>query len=317
MLPADLRRLTEVDTGMVGLHSPAKINLFLRVLAKEESGFHQLETLFTALAFGDDLTLERADSGIILETEGLDMGPVEENLVYRAARGFLEESGVTAGVRVRIKKRIPLGGGLGGGSSNAGATLLGLHALFPGTLDDGGLLDLAGTLGSDVPFFLSSSPLALAWGRGTRVLPLPPLPPLPVLLSLPPVQLPTPAAYRLLSREREETPSPQSSKLYSLEELSSWERVGQLAGNDFETAVLREYPLLGRIRVALQETGPIISLLSGSGAALFAVFEAEAEARVAKLEMENRFPGTSFLLTNTLRRGSGAGPAGPLDQPGG
>ena len=301
-----------MDTGLVKVHSPAKINLFLRVLAQENSGFHQLETLFATLDFGDDLTLEEAGPGITLETDGLDMGPLEGNLVYRAATGFLEASGVTAGVRVRIGKRIPLGGGLGGGSSNAAATLLGLQALFPDTLDDGRLIDLAGELGSDVPFFLSQSPLALAWGRGTRLLPLPPLPAKPVLLALPPVQVPTPAAYRLLSHERGKAPQSQSSQLFSLEALSTWETVGDLARNDFETVVFRDSPLLGRIRADFQDRGPVLSLLSGSGSTLFAVFGDLETADAAKVKMEQSFPGVLFLLTSTQSRWTG-----PLVESGG
>ena len=100
--------------------------------------------------------------------------------------------------------------------------------------------------------------------------------------------------------------------VFQPEALSSWEGIGHLVGNDFETAVFREYPLLGKLRVALQDTGPILSLLSGSGSTLFAVFELEEEAGRAKLEMENRFPGTSFLLTSTLGR-----EAGPREEPGG
>ncbi|MCJ7629162.1 MAG: 4-(cytidine 5'-diphospho)-2-C-methyl-D-erythritol kinase [Longimicrobiales bacterium] len=284
---------------MLKLHAPAKVNLFLRVLAQEKSGFHQLETLFTSLEFGDTLSMEAAPSGITLETDGPPMGPLEENLVYRAAKGFLEEGGVEGGVRIHLKKGIPLAAGLGGGSSDAGATLRGLRALFPGALGEEELLRLAGALGSDVPFFLSPSPLTLAWGRGDRLLPLPPLPPAPVLLALPPIEVRTPVAYGLLAREREDDPQGHSPGFLSPETFSSWEKVGEQAENDFEGPVFREYPLLGRIRGALRGSRPILSLLSGSGAALFGLYPDQSTAAVAKADLSARFPDTRFVLTRT------------------
>ncbi|MFH1764856.1 MAG: 4-(cytidine 5'-diphospho)-2-C-methyl-D-erythritol kinase [Gemmatimonadota bacterium] len=284
---------------MLKLHAPAKVNLFLRVLVQEKSGFHQLETLFTSLEFGDTLTMEAAPSGITLETDGLPMGRLEENLVYRAAKGFLEEGGVEGGVVIHLRKGVPLAAGLGGGSSDAGATLRGLRALFPGAVGEEGLLRLAGALGSDVPFFLSPSPLTLAWGRGDRLLPLPPLPPAPVLLALPPLEVRTSEAYGLLAREREEVSPRHSPRFLSPGAFSSWEQVGAQAENDFEEPVFREYPLLGRIRGALRESGPVLSLLSGSGAALFGLYPDQSTAAMARGDLSNRFPDTRFVLTRT------------------
>ncbi len=284
---------------MLKVHAPAKVNLFLRVLAQESSGFHQLETLFTALEFGDTLTLEGARSGITLETDGPPMGPPEENLVYRAAKGFLEEGGIGDGVRIHLKKRVPLAAGLGGGSSDAGAALLGLQSLFPGALGGEQLLHLAGTLGSDVPFFLSPSSLTLAWGRGDCLLPLPPLPPAPVLLALPPIEVPTPVAYRLLVEEREKAPARHATRLLSPGGFSSWERLAILAENDFEEPVFREFPVLGQIRDSLRKSGPIFTLLCGSGAGLFGLYEEESTATRARVDLSDRFPDTRFLLTRT------------------
>jgi 4-diphosphocytidyl-2-C-methyl-D-erythritol kinase len=294
---------------MLKLQAPAKVNVFLRVLAQERSGFHQLETLFTTLEFGDVLTLEEARSGIVLEVEGPPIGPLEDNLVYRAAKGFLEAGRVGGGVRIRLEKRVPMGAGLGGGSSDAGATLLGLQTLFPGSLGEEQLLLLAGTLGSDVPFFLSPSPLTLAWGRGERLLPLAPLPPAPVLLALPPLEVPTPEAYGLLARGRGDAPPRAPARILPPGAFSSWERLGSLAENDFEEPVFRAYPLLGRIRAALQESGPIFTLLSGSGAALFGLYGDEVTAIRGRADLADRFPGTRFVLTQT--GSSSPGPDSP------
>jgi 4-diphosphocytidyl-2-C-methyl-D-erythritol kinase len=284
---------------MLRLHAPAKVNLFLRILAQEKTGFHQLETLFTTLEFGDTLTLEKTSSGIHLESDGPPMGPPEKNLVYRAAMEFLRASGVPGGVGIHLKKRIPLAAGLGGGSSDAGATLLGLRSLFPGALGDEELLRLAGALGSDVPFFLSPSPLTLAWGRGDRLLPLPPLPPAPVLLALPPVEVRTPAAYALLDQVGGLPPERDSARILPLETFSSWERLGGLAENDFEAPIFLRHPLLGRIRGALLESGSVITLLSGSGSAVFGLFSDGDAASSARDDLGQRFPGTRFVLTRT------------------
>jgi 4-diphosphocytidyl-2-C-methyl-D-erythritol kinase len=297
----------EVAVRMLKLHAPAKVNLFLRILAQEKSGFHQLETLFTTLEFGDTVTLERTSSGIHLEADGPPMGPPEKNLVFRAATGFLQESGISGGVGIHLKKRIPLAAGLGGGSSDAAATLLGLRSLFPGALGDERLLRLAGSLGSDVPFFLSPSPLTLAWGRGDRLLPLPPLPQAPVLLALPPVEVRTPAAYALLDQRRRSATEGGSARILPLGVFSSWARLGDLAENDFEAPILLEHPLLGRIRGALLESGSLISLLSGSGSAVFGLFGDEHAASSARDDLEYRFPGTRFVLTRT-----GSVPTRPL-----
>lgn len=292
---------------MLKRHAPAKVNLFLRILAQEQSGFHQLETLFASVDFGDTITLQEASSGLVLETDGLPTGPQEKNLVYRAAKAFLEKGRVGGGVEIHLRKRIPLGAGLGGGSSDAGATLLALQNLFPGAVGETQLLELAGALGSDVPFFLSPSPLALAWGRGDRILPLPPLPPAPVVLALPPIGVRTPDAYRVLAQERAKASPQPSARLLPPDAFSSWAKVGSLAENDFQELVFRQYPLLTEIGAAIRDSGPLFSLLSGSGAALFGVYGDERGARQAKDDLGGRFPNTRFILTWTSFPSGGSG----------
>ena len=284
---------------MVRLLAPAKVNLFLRILAQERSGYHQLETLFCRLEFGDTLELERAARGIDLEVEGAEIGPPEENLAHRAARAFLDASGHQAGVRILLRKQVPVRAGLGGGSSDAGATLLGLAKLFPGAVAGEDLLDIAGSLGSDVPFFLTESPMAMAWGRGDRIRPLPALPETPVLLALPPLEIPTPWAYGRLAAERVRNPPPMRPMLFSQESLSSWDRVAELAENDFEAVVFREHPSLERIRDAIADAGSFLTLLSGSGSALFGLFLGPGTAGEARATLEGMFPDTRFVLTRT------------------
>jgi 4-diphosphocytidyl-2-C-methyl-D-erythritol kinase len=285
---------------VIRIHAPAKVNLALRILAREESGFHQLETVFAAVDFGDVLSVSVRGSGISLEVDGPYLGPPEENLVYRAAKGFRELTGVREGFEIHLDKRIPARAGLGGGSSDAAAALRALASLFPGKVDDGVLLGLASSLGSDVPFFLGPTPLALAWGRGDRALCLPPLEEAPVLLAIPPVGMSTPRAYQLLAEQRlAQGTSPGPGRI-TLEDLNDWVGVAKLAQNDFEEVVFPELPLLARLRESLDETGARFSLLSGSGSTLFGVYSRPEETVEAKASLKSAFPEVRFVLTRTL-----------------
>ncbi len=285
---------------MLRIHAPAKVNLLLRVLAREESGFHRLETIFVALEFGDTVTLSPAPSGISIDTEGVELGPAQENLAYLAAKGFMERSGARGGLDVRLRKRIPVGGGLGGGSSDAGATLRGLQAQFPGLLSGGELGELARSIGSDVPFFLSPSPLALGRGRGDKIFPLSPLPAAPVLLAIPPEGVATGDAYGLLARAREGSPGPKKEGAFPPEALSSWGDIAAMAHNDFEEVIFPSHPHLARLRQGLQATAPVLSLLSGSGSTVFALYSDDVLASSGKAVLEAAFPDTRFVLTRTL-----------------
>jgi len=142
---------------MVRRGAPAKVNLSLRVLARERSGYHQLETLFCALELRDEIEIERGGGALSLQVEGAELGPPEENLVHRAAVAFHDAAGIRPDTRIRLRKRIPAGAGLGGGSSDAAATLAALNALHGAPLGPTHLLRLGAELGSDVPFFLCGS----------------------------------------------------------------------------------------------------------------------------------------------------------------
>lgn len=296
MVPPEGRR-------SVRMAAPAKVNLFLRVLAREAGGYHQIETLFQALELADSLEVSRRTrKGIALEVQGIPLGPPDENLAYRAAEAFLTRGRVEEGVEIVLTKRIPVQAGLGGGSSDAAATLRALATLFPGVLEPWEISALAGRLGSDVSFFLSPSPTALAWGRGERLLALPPLPSAPVLLAVPPEGVSTAWAYGVLARRREGAPPAGAAAGYRLEDFASWDCVARLAGNDFQEVVLAEFPRLARLSAALLDTAPRLALLAGSGGALFAVYGGEEEARAAKEALESAFPGVRWLATRSRER---------------
>lgn len=267
------------------VEAPAKVNLFLRVLAREEEGHHQLETLYAAVDFTDRVTVERSSEGIELIVEGAELGAAEENLAHRAARAFFEHVG-GGGARIELEKRIPPRGGLGGGSSNAAAVLRALNHLHGDPMKTDELVELGAGLGADVPFFLSPTTLALAWGRGDRLLSLPSLPSRPVLLVLPTEGVGTAEAYARLAEVRGEggwsALATGCSRLLSPEGLASWETIAALAENDFHETVFPDRPDLERGHETLQGTEPLLSLLSGSGASLFAVYGGEEAARAAR-----------------------------------
>jgi len=251
----------------------AKVNLFLRVLAREESGYHQLETLFCRLAFGDDVAVRLAPRGMALDCAGAELGPVERNLAYRAAAAYLARTGWSTGVAIEIRKRIPVGGGLGGGSADAGAVLRLLNALNPAPLDQQALLEVAAPLGADVPFMTTEAALALAWGRGERLLALPPLPPRRVVLAVPPFPVGTADAYRWLAEARAaDQRAAVAPRLYTLDALSSWAGVASVAENAFAGPVEARHPRLAALRRALgDELDAELALLSGSGSTVFGV----------------------------------------------
>jgi 4-diphosphocytidyl-2-C-methyl-D-erythritol kinase len=252
----------------------AKINLRLRVLSRESSGYHQIETAFQRLDLADDVTVRTGVSGRAIECTGDGipeggLGDPEENLAYRAADAYRDAAGWPDGFAIEIVKRIPVGGGLGGGSADAGTVLRILEALAPRPMGIR-VLDLAARLGADVPFMATEAPLAFAWGRGERMLALTPLPRRRVQLLVPPFGIGTAEAYRWLSESR--PPYEASGALLPAAALVSWEEVEGVADNDFERPVEERHPEIGVYRKALERAGARIAMLCGSGSTVFGVF---------------------------------------------
>ena len=256
----------------VRVEAPAKVNLRLRILAREASGFHSLESLFCSISLADSVEVRAGEPGIRLDvTGGVETGPPERNLVVRAAERFHAELGTPPALDVALAKRIPSAAGLGGGSSDAAATLRALNALHGEPFGRAELLRMAMELGSDVPFFLCGSTLALGWGRGERLLALPALPPRPVLVVHPGVAMPTGEAFRRVAELRGDAWEPEAFA-FGLELLGGWPGVSGLTENDFEAPALERISALAAAREAMQVPGALVCLLAGSGASLFAVY---------------------------------------------
>lgn len=262
----------------VRIAAHAKVNLFLRILARETSGFHQIETAFALLELADELVVRRTDSGVTLEVDGppSDLGPHDENLAVRGARTVLEATGNRFGVAITLTKRIPVRAGLGGGSSDAAAALHAVNVLAGHAVPRHELLHFAARLGADVAFFAGGAALALSWGRGERQFRLPAPPAMPALIAVPPVGVSTPDAYAWWD---EQNPSPASRGPVTLdaEALSTWGSIGRLGGNDFESIVFGRHPELRVLYERVAATGPVWVRLCGSGSAVAAVYKKESE----------------------------------------
>lgn len=290
------------------LLAPAKVNLRLRVLGRRDDGFHDLETLFQAVDLADAVSLRREGEDIRLEVRGVDLGPPEENLAYRAAEAFLEATEAAGGVRILLEKKIPAGAGLGGGSSDAAAVLKGLNALWGTPLTPAELSTLGARLGSDVPFFLGESPLAVGRGRGEELTPCEPLPEAHLVLALPPVQVATGAAYRMLDRARRGAERPDSDPT-GRACPGTWEDVKTLAANDFQPVIAEAHPEVARSLEGLRGAGGDPVLLSGSGAACFGLFPHRGIAVSSARGLRERL-GWPCPVVRTLRRFPPTGMAG-------
>ncbi len=263
----------------VRLKAFAKVNLTLEVWNKRPDGFHNLRTVFQTISLADTLDVEFAPS----RKTSIDLDSsidIANNLVVRAAEAILDAMQVTAKVRFRLTKRIPMGGGLGGGSTDAAAVLLALPSLAGREVPMPKLLEIGEQLGSDVPFFLSGG-CALGLGRGADLYVLPDPAQVHGLLIAPPVHVSTAHAYASLNRSGALPPEAAAPGLMYSQDWASF------CVNQFEASVLERHPELAAIKKKLRKLGATTALMTGSGAALFGVFSGRAAVQRASLG----FPG--------------------------
>jgi 4-diphosphocytidyl-2-C-methyl-D-erythritol kinase len=257
------------------IQSSCKVNLLLNILGRRTDGFHELETVLYPIRVCDRLILARTGQGIELKCDTPGLPTDARNLVYRAAALFLEAAQVREGVRLELRKSIPLAAGLGGGSGNAATTLLGLNELFGRPLPPEHLQRIAAVLGSDVPFFLQDQP-ALATGRGEQIQPLGAFPALrgaAFLLIHPGFGIATAWAYQRLARfpaALNGLPG-RAQKLIALLRASDLRAAGEEFYNSLEAPALEKYPLLALFQEFLRDNGAAAALMSGSGSTTFAV----------------------------------------------
>lgn len=281
----------------------AKVNLRLEVLGKRKDGYHELRTVFQTVSLHDNLQLKivrRPEISLtVLGNEALSREAAEKNLVYRAVDALRKELKLRDGVEILLDKRIPAGRGMGGGSSDAAAALLGCLRLTGKTIDTARLLEIAAGLGADVPFFLFGG-CALGLGKGDEIYPLPDIPKLNLVVVSPnEIHVPTPDAYRWLHAPElaSLTKRAAAHKLYGFCALC-WSAQGDCLSNDFEEAVFKRHPRLGKIKRALLQRGASEALLAGSGSAVFGVFPSPAKARRAAVG----FPDDQTFVCESISR---------------
>ena len=260
---------------------PAKVNLYLRVVGRRPDGYHELVTVMQPLTLADTLTVTLAGEGISLRCDRPDLPTGEENLVWRAARRFQEETGLAPGVSLTLAKRIPVAAGLGGGSSDAAGALLALNELAGKPLPLEKLHRLAGGLGADVPFFLARQP-AVGRGTGTRLSPVTLLPYWYLLVN-PGVPLSTRWVYENL--DLASLPPPPAAESWDPEHPENW------VANDLGTVALKRFPELADLLAGLHGAGAWCQGISGSGPTLFGLFPSQKAAHQGGLKMRRTFRG--------------------------
>lgn len=275
----------------------------LEVLGKRADGYHELRTIFQTVSLHDTLEFRSSRRpGISLQIEGnetLAREEAEKNLVYRAVDALRRETRLRPGVEIVLKKKIPAGRGLGGGSSDAAAALIGYLQFTRQTLETPRLLDVAAGLGADVPFFLFGG-TALGISKGEEIYPLPDAPRRTLLIVSPKdVHVPTPDAYRWLHAPElaSLTKSAANRKLFEFCALC-WSAQEASLSNDFEAAVFKRHPRLAKIKRDLLHRGAAEALLAGSGSAVFGVFPSPAKARRAAVG----FPHDQAFVCESISR---------------
>lgn len=275
------------------IFSPAKINLYLEVVGRRPDGYHELRTIMVPLSFGDEIYLERASSGISLDARGCGCTD-EQNLAYRAARLFLEKTGIQGGVSIEVAKRIPVGAGLGGGSSNASSVLIGMNELFGAGMSIEVLAAMAGQLGADCPFFIYRRPMILG-SRGDVPLGDVNLQDRSYLIVIPPLNVSTALIFSKLhlplTRERDRI---KIENIYdSCIVPEHW------VENDLESVACSIYPELTGIKGELLSSGALKAGMSGSGSAFFGIYESQARLMTAMSRL-TRHEGYGYIPTTRL-----------------
>ena len=279
----------------VRMLAPAKVNLHLEVFPPREDGYHPILSLFQSISWFDELEIRSLKEKHACEIEGTRSIPKEENLVWKAVVAFRKVTGIPSGVRILLRKTIPLGAGLGGGSSDVASTLLGLNRLFGEPLRDEELSTLGATLGSDVPFFCSAS-LAIVSGRGEKITPLKARGNYRMVVVVPPFQVSTREAYRWIDEGKGWTRiegSKMGDDLASLlqKPIERWN-----FSNAFQPVLEVRYPVYREIRKAFHETGALFSSISGSGSSMFGVYTSEAEASRGEDLLKQHFSAVKVTI---------------------
>ena len=257
-----------IEMQAMQVFAPAKINLSLKILGRRDDDFHEIETLIVPISLCDEMKIEKNEGGIEFRCDDPFVPLSDDNLVIQAAKSFFVATELEPAVSIELKKKIPLGAGLGGGSSDAASTLLALNHLFEANLTHDELAELGATAGSDVPFFVFESP-AICRGRGEVVTPIQLPERLSILLLKPAFVVPTQLAYSRWQDSREIPDVPYAAQQFA----------DQTFINDLEHPVFEKFVFLARLKIWLLKQPEVgAALMSGSGSTVFAVIRPNADA---------------------------------------
>ena len=278
--------------------APAKVNLCLKVRRRRADGYHEIETLFERVSLCDELRLQKIPSGIRLTCTGIRVGGGPSNLVRRAAELLRKHCGVASGAAIRLTKRIPVAAGLGGGSSDAAAALIGLDRLWRLGLSRKTLLKLALELGSDVPFFILNASLAVGKGRGEKLKAVRSRARLWHVLAFAGLKVPTKEIYGALTPADWDSTPLDAARLLAACRLKDARLLGRLMANTLGGVCTAKHPALAKMLKAFEEEGALRAMVSGSGSTLFCLARSRKDAEGIARRMRGRFK-TPFCVVST------------------
>lgn len=284
------------ERGKIKIAAPAKINLFLEILGKRPDGYHEIETVMQAISLCDYIYLENHDKDVEFTCSNPKLTLGEDNLVLKAVRLFQKESGIFRGAKIHLEKRIPIGAGLGGGSSDAVATLFGLNKLWQVGYDEKKLLSLAEKIGSDTPFFVFGN-TAICRGRGEVVTPCILRVKYNYVIIYPRFEVSTATVYKNLKIVLTKNLKDVNFLLHTLSSGSP-EKLGACLYNRLEEVVFRLYPDIEKIKNTLAKFDFCGILLSGSGSALYGLCKGERDSREIEQQLKMLDIGDVFVVTN-------------------
>ncbi|MBN1636800.1 MAG: 4-(cytidine 5'-diphospho)-2-C-methyl-D-erythritol kinase [Deltaproteobacteria bacterium] len=278
------------------IHAPAKINISLRILGKRHDGYHEVQTIMIPVTLFDEIFIQQKSKGVFLEAPGCNCSS-EENLVYKAARLFLDKSGKKGGVSITLVKHIPIGAGLGGGSSDAACVLLAMNTMFGEPFNKSELMSLASKIGADCPFFLFPRPMLMG-SRGDEVLCDVNVEERAFLLVLPAFGISTACVYSLFR-----APLTQGVDLLKIDGDGNKKIAPEsLLVNDLESVAFQLHPELDSIKRELLDIGALGALMSGSGSTVFGIFRDREHMNNAMDKMSTQ-DGYSYIPTTVMMEG--------------
>ena len=292
----------------IEISAPAKINLVLRVCGRRSDGYHEIETVMQKLELADYVRLRKnpTSKSIGLRCSGANLPEDENNLAFKAAAKFYDYTGIKGGLDIELEKHIPIAAGLGGGSSDAAAVLQGLNALFATGISAGKLVELAASLGADVPFFINAGVAAVATGIGTRVEKIDPLEDCWIVLVNPGISVSTKWVYENFRLTTDAKP-------YSINGYSKSSKIDDLPQgmvamlkacnvenpfNDLEAVSVKRYEIIQTIKEHLVSNGACLALMSGSGPTVFGIFKHYDQAKSCFGSFSDSYKGV--FLTQPL-----------------